>query len=307
MKDAADVRSSAQVLLAEWLSRLVISILPRSRGRTSQALEWILNAYNLTFAVLLLTGAALGDRLGRRRMFVAGLVLFVAASIAQRRSSQQQDGKAEVIGVENPFERFDRGAEIGPDCTERGHNNDGVEDHHEGRRRCQDQRPGFASTAGSGISHGNAPLQAPTSRSGAQMRSGEFVLRPSGVLGVDHIARDRLELGEGGDVLQISSDVGILSECFDVCAAAPLRIDEHAPTVLALEDAGGDPSGHLGEHGVGGFSQELDQLGLVFGLDRRNIDLSYEVTIDCDCRLHAGIPLLAVRCNGLKCEDDTTR
>ncbi|MBV8509150.1 MAG: DHA2 family efflux MFS transporter permease subunit [Xanthobacteraceae bacterium] len=47
-----------------------------------EALEWILNAYNLSFAVLLLTGAALGDRLGRRRMFVAGLVLFVAASIA---------------------------------------------------------------------------------------------------------------------------------------------------------------------------------------------------------------------------------
>lgn len=46
------------------------------------ALEWIVNAYNLSFAVLLLTGAALGDRFGRRRMFSAGLVLFVAASAA---------------------------------------------------------------------------------------------------------------------------------------------------------------------------------------------------------------------------------
>ena len=51
-------------------------------GASVEALEWILNAYNLSFAVLLLTGAALGDRLGRRRMFVAGLVLFVVASIA---------------------------------------------------------------------------------------------------------------------------------------------------------------------------------------------------------------------------------
>ena len=51
-------------------------------GATVEALEWVLNAYNLSFAVLLLTGAALGDRMGRRRMFVAGLVLFVAASIA---------------------------------------------------------------------------------------------------------------------------------------------------------------------------------------------------------------------------------
>src|SRR3954452_7034432 len=44
------------------------------------ALEWVVNAYNLSFAVLLLTGAALGDRLGRRRMFMAGLGLFILAS-----------------------------------------------------------------------------------------------------------------------------------------------------------------------------------------------------------------------------------
>ena len=44
-------------------------------------LEWIVNAYNLSFAVLLLTGAALGDRFGRRRGLMAGLGLFVAASL----------------------------------------------------------------------------------------------------------------------------------------------------------------------------------------------------------------------------------
>jgi MFS family permease len=47
-----------------------------------EALEWTVNAYNLSFAVLLLTGAALGDRLGRRRMFAAGVTLFVVASAA---------------------------------------------------------------------------------------------------------------------------------------------------------------------------------------------------------------------------------
>ena len=36
-------------------------------------LEWTVNAYTLTFAVLLLTGAALGDRFGRRRVFSLGL------------------------------------------------------------------------------------------------------------------------------------------------------------------------------------------------------------------------------------------
>ncbi len=45
-------------------------------------LQWTVNGYNLSFAVLLLTGAALGDRFGRRRMFAAGIALFVLASIA---------------------------------------------------------------------------------------------------------------------------------------------------------------------------------------------------------------------------------
>ncbi len=45
-------------------------------------LEWTVNAYGLSFAVLLMTGAALGDRFGRRRLFVGGLALFAAASAA---------------------------------------------------------------------------------------------------------------------------------------------------------------------------------------------------------------------------------
>jgi EmrB/QacA subfamily drug resistance transporter len=45
-------------------------------------LEWTVNAYVLSFAVLLMTGAALGDRFGRRRVFVSGLGLFAGASVA---------------------------------------------------------------------------------------------------------------------------------------------------------------------------------------------------------------------------------
>jgi EmrB/QacA subfamily drug resistance transporter len=47
-----------------------------------ETLQWTVNAYNLSFAVLLLTGAALGDRFGRRRMFAAGIALFILASMA---------------------------------------------------------------------------------------------------------------------------------------------------------------------------------------------------------------------------------
>jgi EmrB/QacA subfamily drug resistance transporter len=45
-------------------------------------LEWTVNAYALSFAVLLMTASAIGDRFGRRRVFAAGLGLFVAASVA---------------------------------------------------------------------------------------------------------------------------------------------------------------------------------------------------------------------------------
>jgi EmrB/QacA subfamily drug resistance transporter len=62
---------------------VVTTALPSIRvdlGASIQALEWTVNAYTLSFAVLLLPAAALGDRFGRRRMFVAGLGLFTVAS-----------------------------------------------------------------------------------------------------------------------------------------------------------------------------------------------------------------------------------
>jgi EmrB/QacA subfamily drug resistance transporter len=52
----------------------------RDLGASIETLQWTVNAYNLSFAVLLLTGAAVGDRIGRRRMFAAGLGLFAVAS-----------------------------------------------------------------------------------------------------------------------------------------------------------------------------------------------------------------------------------
>jgi EmrB/QacA subfamily drug resistance transporter len=64
-------------------SLVVTTALPTIRsdlGASIETVQWTVNAYNLTFAVLLVTGAALGDRFGRRRVFVAGLGLFAAAS-----------------------------------------------------------------------------------------------------------------------------------------------------------------------------------------------------------------------------------
>jgi EmrB/QacA subfamily drug resistance transporter len=62
---------------------VVATALPVMRVRLGAGLaglEWTVNAYNLVFACLMMTGAALGDRFGRRRMYVTGLLVFAAAS-----------------------------------------------------------------------------------------------------------------------------------------------------------------------------------------------------------------------------------
>ncbi|HTX11550.1 MAG TPA: MFS transporter [Solirubrobacteraceae bacterium] len=78
------VASIASLMVA--LDALVVTTaLPTIRvhlGASIEELEWTVNAYTLTFAVLLMTGAALGDRFGRRRMFTAGLAIFSLASAA---------------------------------------------------------------------------------------------------------------------------------------------------------------------------------------------------------------------------------
>jgi EmrB/QacA subfamily drug resistance transporter len=68
------------------LDNLVVGVaLPSIRADLNgsiESLEWTVNGYTLAFAVFLLTGAALGDRFGRRRMFVVGLGIFTVASAA---------------------------------------------------------------------------------------------------------------------------------------------------------------------------------------------------------------------------------
>jgi EmrB/QacA subfamily drug resistance transporter len=77
--------TSAALFMASLDNLVVTTALPSIRDHlhaSLQGLQWTVNAYTLTFAVLLLTGATLGERYGRRRMFVAGLALFTAGSAA---------------------------------------------------------------------------------------------------------------------------------------------------------------------------------------------------------------------------------
>src|SRR5579884_3910381 len=77
--------SSAAVFMVTLDNLVVTTALPvirRDLRSGLSGLEWTVNAYTLTFAVLLLTGAALGDRFGRRRLFSIGLGIFTLASAA---------------------------------------------------------------------------------------------------------------------------------------------------------------------------------------------------------------------------------
>src|SRR5512135_2972934 len=68
------------VTLDNLVVTTAIPVIRKDLRASLQSLEWTVNAYTLTFAVLLLTGAALGDRFGRRRLFAVGLLLFTGAS-----------------------------------------------------------------------------------------------------------------------------------------------------------------------------------------------------------------------------------
>ncbi len=77
--------TSTALFMASLDNLVVTTALPSIREHLHTGLEglqWTVNAYTLTFAVLLLTGATLGERFGRRRLFTAGLAVFTAGSAA---------------------------------------------------------------------------------------------------------------------------------------------------------------------------------------------------------------------------------
>src|SRR3954462_14681496 len=79
------VVTSVALFMAQLDNLVVTTALPAIRHHLNaslSSLEWTVNAYTLTFAVLLLTGATLGERFGRRRMLVIGLTVFTLGSAA---------------------------------------------------------------------------------------------------------------------------------------------------------------------------------------------------------------------------------
>lgn len=94
MKTRTQIWTFAIVSLALFMAMLdnlvVVTALPsirRALGASVSDLEWTVNAYTLAFAVLMMTGAALGDRFGRKRIFIFGVALFTLGSAGSALSS----------------------------------------------------------------------------------------------------------------------------------------------------------------------------------------------------------------------------
>jgi EmrB/QacA subfamily drug resistance transporter len=70
------------IMLDNTVVNVALPSIQKDLGVSVSSLEWVVNAYFLTFAVLMLTGGKLADLYGRRRIFVAGLVIFTVSSLA---------------------------------------------------------------------------------------------------------------------------------------------------------------------------------------------------------------------------------
>src|SRR3954468_15356964 len=79
---AATILGSSMAFIDGTVVNIALPVLQSTMGATIADVQWVVEAYTLFLAALMLTGGALGDRLGRKRIFLIGVVVFTAGSIA---------------------------------------------------------------------------------------------------------------------------------------------------------------------------------------------------------------------------------
>src|SRR5258705_12182695 len=78
----ATILGSSMAFMDGTVVNIALPALQATMGATIADVQWVVEAYTLFLAALMLTGGALGDRLGRKRVFLAGVAVFTAGSIA---------------------------------------------------------------------------------------------------------------------------------------------------------------------------------------------------------------------------------
>src|SRR4051794_6124335 len=78
---AAAILGSAMAFIDSTAVNVALPAMERGLATSLPAMQWVVNAYTLLLSAGLLIGGAAGDRFGRRRVFVAGIAVFVAASV----------------------------------------------------------------------------------------------------------------------------------------------------------------------------------------------------------------------------------
>src|SRR5882762_1173136 len=68
------------IMLDNTVVNVALPSIQRALNTNQESLEWTINAYVVTFAALILLGGKLGDRFGRKRMFLVGLAIFTVSS-----------------------------------------------------------------------------------------------------------------------------------------------------------------------------------------------------------------------------------
>src|SRR6476646_9691338 len=79
---AASIVGSSMAFIDGTVVNVALPVLQSDLKASATAIQWVVEAYLLTLSALLLLGGSLADRLGRRRIFMAGVLLFAGSSIA---------------------------------------------------------------------------------------------------------------------------------------------------------------------------------------------------------------------------------
>jgi Major Facilitator Superfamily len=102
------------IVLDATIVNVALPHIQRALGFSGTGLEWVVNAYALSFGGLLLLGGRAGDLLGRRRVFIAGLLLFSAASLARWTVHRSGCGRASISCQDEPGKRTRRSFTYSP-------------------------------------------------------------------------------------------------------------------------------------------------------------------------------------------------